>query len=98
MEGIDGAGDSCRWQAMCKVPWPHMKDPVVTRLMESVDPTTKKWANAWYTWKAAQQTVQGMGRVCRSDDDYGVTYLLDSGFKRMLDSGFVPRYVLDAVV
>lgn len=97
LEGIDGAGDSCRWQALCKVPWPHMKDPIVEHLMSKTDSNSKRWAQAWYSWKAAQQTVQGVGRVCRSKDDFGTTYLLDSGFDRVLKSGYVPRYVLDAV-
>ena len=93
MEGVDGAGDSCRWQAMCKVPWPNRGDPVVKHVMS----TTGKWAEPWYAWKAAQQSVQGFGRVCRSDDDFGTTYLMDAGFERVLSSGYVPRYVKEAV-
>ncbi len=97
MEGVDGVGDSCRWQAMCKAPWPHRKDPVVCHLMDNKDPKIRRWGDTWYVWKTAQLTVQGIGRVCRSNDDHGVTYLLDSGFKRILTSGFVPDYVIDAV-
>jgi Rad3-related DNA helicase len=95
MEGVDGAGGSCRWQAMCKVPYPHMKDPVVEFLMGTLP---KRWSNAWYSWKTAQQTVQGIGRVCRSTDDFGVTYLLDSGFSRIIGGGYVPDYVREAIV
>lgn len=96
MEGLDGKDDSCRWQVMAKVPWPSMGDPVVSMLMANKGDALK-WANAWYTWKTAQQTVQGIGRVCRTPNDHGVTYLLDSGFQRILDSGYVPQYVLDAL-
>lgn len=98
MEGIDGKDDSCRWQAMCKAPWPHMKDPVVDYILNSgKSPVERKWGQSWYSWKAAQQTVQGIGRVCRTPTDFGVTYLLDSGFDRILKSGYIPQYVLDAV-
>ena len=97
LEGLDGAGNSARWQAMCKVPWPHMKDPVVERMMSRQDPHGKWWAQQWYNWKTAQQTVQGFGRVVRSADDHGVTYLLDSGFDRVLKSGYIPDYVTAAV-
>jgi Rad3-related DNA helicase len=96
MEGLDGKDDSCRWQVMCKVPWPSRGDPVVEHLMSMTGPA-KKWSEAWYSWKTAQQTVQGFGRVVRTPTDFGVTYLLDSGFQRILDGGYVPRYVLDAV-
>lgn len=94
MEGVDGADDSCRWQVMAKAPWPHMKDPTVEYFMSKL---SKKWADAWYQWKAAQITVQGIGRVVRSADDYGTTYLLDSGFERILRSGYIPQYVIDAI-
>lgn len=97
MEGVDGKDGSCRWQAMVKAPWPHMKDPVVERLMKSSRPKTRKWARKWYMWKAAQQTVQGIGRVCRTPSDYGVTYVLDSDYERILSSGYIPRYIKDAI-
>jgi Rad3-related DNA helicase len=98
LEGIDGKDDSCRWQAMIKAPWPSMSDPVVDFLLNSKNENTRKWAQAWYLWKSAQQTVQGIGRVCRSPSDFGVTYLMDSDFDRIIDSGYVPKYVLDALV
>jgi len=94
MEGVDGADDSCRWQVMAKAPWPHMKDPTVEYLMKNLD---RRWSSAWYTWKAAQITVQGIGRVVRSASDHGITYLLDSGFERIMKSGYIPEYIIDAV-
>lgn len=97
MEGVDGKGDSCRWQVLTKAPWMHMGDPVVRFLLDSPNANTRRWARAWYTWKAAQQAVQGIGRVCRSRSDYGVTYILDSSYKKIIESGYVPQYVLDAV-
>jgi ATP-dependent DNA helicase DinG len=96
MEGIDGKDDSCRWQAMVKAPWPNMGDPVVRELFDC-DGDALKWANAWYNWKAAQSAVQGFGRVCRTPDDHGVTYLIDNSFQRVLDSGYIPGYVKDAI-
>jgi Rad3-related DNA helicase len=97
IEGVDGEGDSCRWQAMCKVPWPFMGDPVVKYIRSRPGQTAKSWAEAWYTWKAAQATVQGIGRVCRTPHDFGTTYLLDSGFDTILKSKYVPDYVKAAI-
>lgn len=97
MEGIDGAGDSARWQAMCKVPWPHRRDPVVSYWLDDPSPKNKRFGERWYSWKTAQQCVQGFGRVCRAEDDFGVTYLLDSDFERILKTEFIPDYVLDAI-
>lgn len=97
LEGIDAVGDSARWQAMCKVPWPHRKDPVVSYLLDSPNPRVREWGNRWYGWKAVQQTVQGIGRVCRGPEDFGITYLLDSGFARIMSSPLVPDYVRAAI-
>lgn len=97
MEGIDAKDDSARWQALCKVPWPSMGDPVVSSLMASTG-KARAWAERWYRWKAVQQSVQGFGRVCRTPTDRGVTYLLDRDFSRILESGMVPDYVMAALV
>lgn len=96
MEGLDAKGDIARWQVMCKVPWPYMGDPVVSELMAQTG-AMKSWAERWYMWKAVQQSVQGFGRVCRSPDDWGVTYLLDRDFSRILTSDMIPAYVKVAV-
>lgn len=97
MEGIDAIGDSARWQVMVKVPWPYRGDPVVSYFLDDPDPRMARFGGRWYTWKTAQQTVQGIGRVCRSAKDYGITYLLDSGFEKILQCEFTPKHVTDAV-
>lgn len=97
MEGIDGIDDSARWQAMVKVPWPYRGDPVVSYFLDDPSPRMRQFGERWYTWKTVQQTVQGIGRVCRSNDDFGVTYLLDSGFEKILNCEFIPKHVTDAV-
>lgn len=98
MEGIDAKDDSARWQAMCKVPWLHRKDPVVSWFLDDPNPRAKRNGERWYTWKTAQTCVQGIGRVCRTPSDFGVTYLLDSGFDKVLRSDFVPSYVIQAII
>lgn len=95
-EGLDGKYDSCRWQAVCKMPFPAMNDPVVAQLM-SMQGEALKWSNAWYAWKTAQKLVQTFGRCVRAVDDYGTTYVLDSSFQRVLANGYLPQYIRDAV-
>lgn len=96
-EGLDGKYDACRWQIVCKVPFPSFTSPVVAHLMGTKDPDGAKWAQAWYSWKTAQTMMQTFGRCVRAVDDFGVTYVLDSSFQRVLASGFFPGYITEAI-
>jgi ATP-dependent DNA helicase DinG len=98
LEGIDGKDDSLRWQALCKVPWPHRQSPVVKHLLDHKEERIRQWGSRWYTWKTAQQFVQGLGRICRTPTDHGVTYLMDSGFDKLLQNNVpLPQYIRDSI-
>ncbi len=71
-EGVDFKYDFCRFQIICKVPYPHLGDPQVKARME-IDPK-------WYSWMTAVRLVQTYGRGMRAEDDYCATYLIDSDF------------------
>ncbi len=90
-EGLDLAGDAGRWQAVAKVPYPSLGDPVISYLTE-VDPE-------YYAWETIKQLVQAFGRICRGPTDWGVTYVLDSGFKKLYDGNedLFPNYVRESV-
>ncbi|MEM6431580.1 MAG: helicase C-terminal domain-containing protein, partial [Deinococcota bacterium] len=90
-EGIDLAGDLSRWQIICKIPYPYLGDPQVTRRKER-DP-------AWYDWHTTLTVVQAYGRSIRSEDDYAVTYLLDADFPNFLkrQKRRLPSWFLEAV-
>jgi Rad3-related DNA helicase len=70
-EALDLAGDLCRWQVLCKAPYPNTNDSRVARRLED-----GQWN--WYYRTALRTVIQACGRVVRAPDDHGTTYLADS--------------------
>jgi Rad3-related DNA helicase len=77
-EALDLEGDLCRWQLLCKAPYPNTNDSRVARRLED-----GQWA--WYYRTALRTVIQACGRVVRSPDDYGYTYLGDSSLLELFD-------------
>ncbi len=70
-EALDLEGDLCRWQVVCKAPYPNTRDSrVAQRLSDG------QWG--WYYRAALRTVIQACGRVVRAPDDHGATYLADS--------------------
>ncbi len=72
-EALDLEGDLCRWQLLCKAPYPNTRDSRVAHRLEE-----GQWG--WYYRATLRTVIQACGRVVRSPDDYGATYLGDSSF------------------
>lgn len=91
-EGIDLPEDAGRWQVVAKVPWKSLGSPAIVYLA-SKDPE-------WYLWETLKQLVQACGRICRTPEDYGVTYCLDSSIERLLDRGehLLPDWYKETIV
>ena len=70
-EALDLEGDLCRWQVLCKAPYPNTRDSRVARRLED-----GQWG--WYYRTALRTVIQACGRVVRAPDDYGATYLADT--------------------
>jgi len=70
-EALDLEGDRCRWQLLCKAPYPNTRDSRVAARLED-----DQWG--WYYRTALRTVIQACGRVVRAPDDYGATYLADS--------------------
>lgn len=90
-EGIDLPEDLGRWQVIAKIPWPSLGNPAVKHLAD-LDPE-------WYLWEVIKTTIQACGRICRTPEDYGITYCLDKSFWRMYYDGkhLLPQWFLDAI-
>lgn len=90
-EGIDLPEDLGRWQVIAKIPWQSLGNPAIRHLAE-LDPD-------WYTWECLKTTIQACGRICRTPEDYGVTYCLDKTFERLLEEGadMLPGWFRDAI-
>ena len=69
-EALDLEGDLCRWQLLCKAPYPNTRDSRVARRLEDGD-----WG--WYYRTTLRTVIQACGRIVRSPDDHGATYLAD---------------------
>ncbi len=75
--GVDLEGDLARWQIVVKVPFPYLGDEQVRIRQREND--------RWYKVQAANTLIQMCGRIVRSYDDYGTTYLLDKNFYWLLN-------------
>ena len=71
-EGLDLKYGAADWQALTKVPYPSLADPM--RYLAESEPD-------YYYWYVSKDVMQASGRICRVPDDEGVTYLLDSQFE-----------------
>ena len=91
-EGIDLPDDAGRWQVIAKCPWPSLGDPAIKYKAEQ-NPD-------WYKWQCLKDLIQACGRICRTETDFGCTYVLDSSAQRLIDSSghLIPQWFRDALV
>lgn len=91
-EGVDFKHDICRWQVVCKMPYPDLADKQVRRRME-LD-------RKWYQWRAVLRLVQTYGRGMRAEDDWCRTYILDESFSRLMQRNMdmFPEWFREAIV
>jgi len=91
-EGVDFKGDRARFQMILRVPYPSIGDRFIKSMMQG--------NFAWYNRKALIVFGQEIGRINRSDEDHGVTILVDSRFTKFVSSNNkkLPRWLLDAFV
>jgi Rad3-related DNA helicase len=90
-EGIDLPYDAGRWQVVAKVPWPSLADPAIKFLCNEDD--------EWYAWETIKTVLQACGRICRTPEDHGVTYIYDNTFKRLYQNNLelFPKWLQDSV-
>ena len=77
-EALNLEGDLCRWQVLCKAPYLNTNDSRVEQRLEE-----GQWA--WYYRAALRTVIQACGRVVRSPEDYGATYLADDSLLELFD-------------
>ena len=81
-EGVDGRGDSLRFQIICKVPYPSLAD---RRIKIKAD---RSWE--WYNYQTSKTLIQAIGRGMRSEDDWCDNFILDSGFAKFSKRAKLP--------
>jgi len=90
-EGMDFKDDLCRWQIICKIPYPHLGS-IQIKARNEID-------RKWYQWKTVVKLVQTYGRGVRSKNDWCHTYILDSSFKTLYSRSrnMFPSWFTDAI-
>ena len=91
-EGFDFKDDFARWQIITKMPYPYLGDRQVA--------AKKDRSPDWYDTQTIQTVIQATGRICRSEEDWGVTYMLDEDFKILWDRrrSMFPAWFKEAIV
>jgi len=91
-EALDLEGDLCRWQVICKAPYPNTRDSRVAQRLED-----GQWG--WYYRTALRTVIQACGRVVRAPGDHGATYLADSSLLDLFERARVdmPGWFADQV-
>jgi ATP-dependent DNA helicase DinG len=89
-EGLDLVDDASRFAIFVKVPYPFLGDEWVKR--------RKDLSDEWYMRQAMISIIQGGGRVVRSPEDWGNTYILDQSFNYLWNQykSKVPQWWKDA--
>ena len=76
-EGVDLKDEDSRFQIIAKVPYKSLGDPRVREKM-------KKFP-LWYDSQTIMTILQGFGRSIRSNDDWAITYVIDSKIHELVN-------------
>jgi Rad3-related DNA helicase len=92
-QGVDFYGDRARFQILIRPSYSSITDPYTKWLLEN---------NRWdiYNWNALKIFGQTLGRVVRSKEDWGVTYLLSGTFMNLIkkSNSLLPLWVKQSMV
>lgn len=91
-QGVDFKQDRARFQVIVRIPYMNTSDEFVNKKVQD--------DFQWYNYKALVVFGQQIGRVNRSENDFGVTFLLDSRFNKFVakNSKKLPKWLRDAIV
>lgn len=90
--GVDFKGDRARFQIVTRVPYLSIGSKFVEDKVEKDFP--------WYNYQALIVLGQQIGRVNRSEDDYGATFLVDERFNKFIskNSKLLPGWVKEGMI
>jgi Rad3-related DNA helicase len=94
--GIDLAGDDCRVIIIPKIPYPFLGDAQVNARLYRAGSSGRRW----YVAQTIRTLCQMTGRAVRSEDDWAISYILDSAFSKLYaeNKAMFPTWWRDAVV
>ena len=92
-QGVDFKGDRARFQIVTRVPYANTSDEFMSYKVQN--------DFNWYNYQALITFGQMIGRVNRSDDDFGATFLLDERFTKFVggrNAAKLPKWLRDAFI
>lgn len=91
MIGLSLDDDLGRWQVIVKTPYAHLGTPAVAYRKDTID--------GWYSWQTTKDLIQTFGRIVRSPEDWGTTYILDTAFENhwRWNQDQFPYYIKNAI-
>ena len=89
--GVSFDDDKARFQIIAKIPYPS--------LASQKNKTRQVNNPEWYAWKTCCSLQQSLGRIIRSNNDYGDTIILDESFSDILkySSNYIPSYIQESI-
>jgi ATP-dependent DNA helicase DinG len=88
-EGVDVPGESLRCVIIDKLPFASPSDPVTSARIRAIEQRGEDPFFSYQVPEAVLSLRQGVGRLLRRGDDYGVVALLDS---RIVKQGYGKRF------
>ncbi|MDE1842926.1 MAG: ATP-dependent DNA helicase [Thaumarchaeota archaeon] len=90
-EGVDLKDDLSRFQIIAKVPYPNLSEKRTKIKMQKFP--------LWYKSQTLTKLLQGFGRSIRSEEDWAVTYVLDSAASDLLlmSKSMIPKSYHDVL-
>ena len=91
-QGVDFKGDRSRFQIVTRVPYPSTSDKLMEKKVKEDFP--------YYNYQALIVFGQQIGRVNRSEDDFGATILMDERFNQFIsrNRGALPKWLTEAII
>lgn len=91
-QGVDFKNDRARFQIILRVPNLNTGDDFVNYQVQN--------NFQWYNYQSLVTFGQQIGRVVRSETDFGVTVLMDERFIKFIsrNRGILPKWLLDSII
>jgi ATP-dependent DNA helicase DinG len=91
-QGVDFKDERARFQIIIRVPYLNTNDPFIERKVKTDFP--------WYNYQTLVLFGQQIGRINRSEQDFGITVLIDERFEKFIgrNKKTIPGWVHSAVI
>lgn len=91
-QGVDFKDDRSRFQIILRVPYPNTSDKLMAKKV--------KEEFSYYNYLALVSFGQQIGRINRSENDFGVTILMDKRFNAFIsrNKSILPRWLTEAII